>query len=584
MTGKRLSNRAWGALLAGAMLSPGLLRAHENRPAPENRAVLLRRAEAAGHRAFLLRKEEPAKGLASSRLLWLESARLFEAAHAQEQAASAYLEAAEIDVMLSRYGPARRSYRAALAVGTDEARCKALSRMARTYATTGLLAMADRISNQAMILCEPLGGTAQAEGLEARGESLESAGELAKSVEYFERAEALFAQTGDRNERAQPLLMLAVALYFDGKHEKGLEAAGRALELWSSAENHYGVARARALLGIIAITRGEFETAQCNYRIARPFLEAIGNQGEEASVLNGLGYASRETGDWQKSLEYYQSAKKAFAAVHDLLGEHEATTGMGKALLAMKRYRALLALFQDELRLARRSGDPALIATSLADMAEVHEAEKRYETAETLYRRALETYRNAKHLYGEGDILIRLGRLEADRGKFAEALTLLDQAAVLKETTGQVEEIAKIQYEKARIYRHLNRLAEARSAIERTIEIVEQQRVTIAQFDSRASYFASVHKYYMLYVGLLMQLSDLDSQGGFARKAFEASEKSKVRSLLDLLTTSAQDASCGELLEKQLQNADSPAPRSTATSTQVASLAGPTLTLDEVQA
>jgi CHAT domain-containing protein len=584
-TTRHLTDRICGALLAGVFLFPGLLCAQGDVSEHPRQDALMHRAEAAAHKALLLRKEQTNKSLASSRSLWLESARLFEAAHASQQAAEAYLEAAEIDVMLSHYGTARRSYRAAQKIGPVEAQCKALGRIARTYATTGPLAQADRISNQAMSACEALGGTALAEGLEARGESLEAAGEHAKSVEYFERAEGLFAKAGDDSARAQSLLMLAVSLYSDGKQEEELQAAGRALQLWSAAENPYGVARARALLGIFAITRGEFETAQCNYKISRPLLQVIGNRGEEASVLNGLGYASRETGDWQKSLEYYQSAKTAFAAVRDLLGEHEATTGMGKALLGMKRYPQLLALSEDELRLARRSSDPALIASSFADMAAVYEAQKRYGPSETLYRRALATYRGAKHLYGEGDILIRLGRLQAERGKYNEALTLLDQAATLKEKTGQVEEIAKIQYEKARIYRRLDRLPEAKSAMERTIEIVESQRVTIAQFDSRASYFASVHRYYTLYVAVLMQLSKLDPAGDFARKAFEASEKSKVRSLLDLLTTSAQDASCGELLERQLLTAESAGARPAEIAQKGApSPPTPTLTLDEVQA
>jgi CHAT domain-containing protein/tetratricopeptide (TPR) repeat protein len=567
----------------GVFVCPTLLCAQTDGAGRTNRSALLRRAEATMHRAVVLQKVQTNRNLASAGSLLLESARLFEAARAYKDAADVYLEAAEIDVMFSRYEMARRSYRAALKIGPDEARCKALSRIARTYATTGPLAVADRVSNQAMTLCEPLGGTAQAEGLEARGEALKSAGEQAKSVEYLERAEKLFAKENDDRGRAQSLLMLAFALYADGKREKGLQAAGQALRLWTSAEDRYGVARVRAALGIFAIIRGEFETAQCNYKVAKPILRAIGNQDEEASVLNGLGYASRETGDWQKSLEYYESARKAFASVQDLLGEHEAVTGMGKALFSMKRFKELLSLSAVELQLARRSGDAVLIASSLGDLAGVYEAEGKYEASEEAYGRALETYRGANHLYGESDILIRLGRLQARRGKYSEAITLLQRAEILKEKTEQIEEIAKIQYEIARIYGQVNRLNDAKSAIEKTIEIVEMQRVTIAQFDSRASYFASVHRYYTLYIEVLMRLSKLDSSDHFVKKAFEASERSKVRSLIDLLTTSAQDASCGELLEKQLLEGDSSQPRPIETGQKDARPAS-TLTLEEVQA
>jgi CHAT domain-containing protein len=79
-----------------------------------------------------------------------------------------------------------------------------------------------------------------------------------------------------------------------------------------------------------------------------------------------------------------------------------------------------------------------------------------------------------------------------------------------------------------------------------------------------------------------MQLAKLDPAGDFAKRAFEASERSKVRSLLDLLTTSGQDASCNELLARQL-----PSPDSTAHSREVPRdvvQTAPTLTLEEVQA
>jgi tetratricopeptide (TPR) repeat protein len=160
--------------------------------------------------------------------------------------------------------------------------------------------------------------------------------------------------------------------------------------------------------------------------------------------LNGLGFVNRETGDLQKSLEYYQKARAIFAGVHDMVGELEAITGMRKALTAMKNYKQLLPLCAAELRLSRQAGDPVLVAASLADMAAAYEAENKYAQAEAFYRRSLETYRAAHHLYGEGDILILLGRLQAKRGRYSLAIASLEHASELKQETGQIEEIAKI--------------------------------------------------------------------------------------------------------------------------------------------
>ena len=160
----------------------------------------------------------------------------------------------------------------------------------------------------------------------------------------------------------------------------------------------------------------------------------------------------------------------------------------------------------------------------------------------------------------------------------------MERANALKEETGQIEEIAKVQYELADIYRRLNRLEDARSAIEKTIEIIEKQRATISHFDSRASYFASVHRYYALYVQILMLIHRREPTLGFAEKAFDASEKSKVRSLLDLLTTSAQDAPCDELLQRQLKVQDGTEPSTTDAKLIAGPLPSSTLTMRQVQA
>jgi CHAT domain-containing protein len=515
-------------------------------------------AETALQAATVLHKKQGNRGFTMAAGLRQGSVQLFESNHASERAAEANLRAGEIYFSVSKYDEARHSFSEVLRLTHDpEVRCKAVSRMARTYATTGPSSLADQFSKQAMSSCKDLSEGAQAEAMEARGETLNFAGERSNSEEYFLHARDLFAAAKDDNGQAQALMMLAYsALFSGGKPAQGLAAAGQALQLWSSAGNRHGVARMRSILGTWAIARGEFETAQCNYKEARPVFREVGNEDDEGIVLNGLGFVSRETGDWEKSLQYYRAARAIFSRVHDLLGELEAIQGMGKALAGMKRYKALVPLYQVEQRVARQAGDPLAVAYAEEDLATAYDAQQRYAEAELFYGRALKGYRAANHLYSEGDVLIRLGRLQASQQRFSEAIILLKRANALKEKTGQIGEIAKINYELASVYGRLNRLDEARAAIEKTIDIIEKERLTISHFDSRASYFASVHRYYALYIQMLMWLHQREPNIGFEEKAFDASERSKVRSLLDLLTTSAQDAPCEELLRRQLDRSD----------------------------
>jgi hypothetical protein len=57
----------------------------------------------------------------------------------------------------------------------------------------------------------------------------------------------------------------------------------------------------RTALGIFATATDEFETAQCNYQRALPVFHNLGDKDNEAIILNGMGFASRETGDIERS-------------------------------------------------------------------------------------------------------------------------------------------------------------------------------------------------------------------------------------------------------------------------------------------
>jgi CHAT domain-containing protein len=540
------------------------------------------KAQAAVDKATGLWEKQTGKDLRAAIALLQQSVLLFKAVPDYSQAADGLLQIGEIYFTLSQYDRALKSYREALNLDgkRPELVCLALSRVARAYAITGQQPSADSYSSQALSRCGALPDPRlQAEGLDARGEALYTAGDSAGAAELLLRARDLFAQAKDENGQAQALLMLAYA-NFSGDRLKATQFAGQALQLWSSSRD--GSARTHTALGLLAAVAGEFGTSQCNYQDAVTDFQTIGDKDSEATALNGMGFASWERGDLEASLKSYRLAKAIFAGIPDQLGTLETITGMGKTLTSMGRYRKLLPLYQEKLRLLQQTGTPAQAASALADMAGVYELEHQYAKAETFYQRSLAAYRSAQNEHGEGDVLIHLARFQAGQGRYAEAISFLENARRLEDKTGQVENVARIQYELAYIYRRLDRLEDARAAIEQTIKIIESQRLKIASFDSRASYFAFVHRYYALYIQLLMLQHRQDPERGLMRLAFEASERSKVRAFLDLLSASSQGLPCKDLLQRQLAVADSTDAH--AADVEQAESATSVLTLQEIQA
>ncbi len=94
----------------------------------------------------------------------------------------------------------------------------------------------------------------------------------------------------------------------------------------------------------------------------------------------------------------------------------------------------------------------------------------------------------------------------------------------------------------------------ALATIERSIKIIEDLRVDVGSPESRALYFASVRQHYDLSRDILMQLDEARPGQGFGIRAFLASEKSRARSLIDLVRESQtylREGATAELLRRE---------------------------------
>lgn len=502
--------------------------------------------------AVALRNKLTRRDLLDAIRLFSASARDFAASGAPGNAAYSELEAGDTYLMMSRYQQALAAYRLSLgmAKGQPMPRCAALSHMARVYATIGRNKDAVQRSETAVALCQSAGDQkALADALEAQAEAKFWSADMAGAIALFTRSRQLFSEVHDRDGEALATMMLAEAINAQDREQSG-RLARTALDLWTADGNQYGSARAHIALALFASAMGNFGLAQCRCQRALPVFQRVADKDNEAIALNILGMVARQSGDLETSLGDYRGARSDFAAVHDDLGEAESITGIGAALSSEHNFGELLLLYRRKLRLAEKAGNPALVASALADIGGVYSYRRRYGEAAANYQQALARYRKAGNRYGESTVLMRLAELQMEQGNDQEALSSFETARTLKEQTGQVEDLARIQYDRARIYRRLYRLEDARAEIEKTIGIIETQRLRITKFDSRAQYFASVHEYYSLYIQVLMALHQLHPNAGYMKLAFEASERSKVRALLDLLENARQDVSCDELLAR----------------------------------
>ena len=499
--------------------------------------------------ALALRKKFTQHDLESALGLLADSAQRFASSGRLPQAVAAKLEAGDVYFIMSRYQQALAAYHQSLTMSEDrvDQQCAALSRIARTYANFGHEpVMAQRYADQGVSVCMTIPDKkAQGDAFEAQGETRFWSGNLTDAKTSFTQARELASQAGDLDGERLATMMLSHTIR---DHQQATQLLWSALEGFAESGNQYDAARAHLKLAYRASTEGDFEAARCHCESALPVFQRIGDKDDAAIALNTLGMVDQQDGDLEQSLEHYRRARADFASVQDDLGEFDSISAIADILLSQHRYGELEPLYVRKLHLAQSTSNSAFQAWALLDLAGVYARQHRYTKAEETYQRGLAQYRSLGKLEGESDALERMAALQAEQGRFQQSLQMLGEAQALWEQLGEVESMARIQYLRARTYLKLNDPEEARSEIEKTIATIESQRLRIAKFDSRAQYFASVHDYYSLYIQVLMALDKLHPDQKYAQLAFEAAERSKVRSLLDLLDNNQQTVPCDTLL------------------------------------
>ncbi|HXF05031.1 MAG TPA: CHAT domain-containing tetratricopeptide repeat protein, partial [Blastocatellia bacterium] len=290
-----------------------------------------------------------------------------------------------------------------------------------------------------------------------------------------------------------------------GERQKALEYFSQALSLHRAVGNRAGEATTLGNIGLVYNALGERQKALEYYSQALSLHRAVGNRTEEATTLNNIGQVYADLGERQKALEYYTQALPIFRAVGDRAGEATTLGNIGYVYFALGERQKALEYYTQALPIFRAVGDRATEATTLNNIGYVYFALGERQKALEHYGQALALHRAIRNRDGE--------------------VTVLGGLAVLK--------------------RGLGDLAEARAHLEDALRLFESLRAAAPGPELRASFFASKRGYYEFYIDLLLQLHEREPGRGHDLRAFEASERARARSLLELLAEARIEVTSG---------------------------------------
>ena len=290
------------------------------------------------------------------------------------------------------------------------------------------------------------------------------------------------------------------------------------------------------------------------YEEAARLYHALDDRRKEAESLHWAGFISALIGEIRKALEYFNQALPILRAVGDRQGEATTLHNIGTVYAELGEKQKALEYYGQALALLRAVGDRQGEAWTLHNIGAVYSALGEKQKALEYYGQALPIRRAVGDRQGEAWTLTNIGVVYAELGEKQKALEYFGQALAIFRAVGDREGEAAALGSIARIERDRGELAQARTRIEAALELIESLRAAAPGPELRATFLASKRDAYEFYIDLLVRLDEREPGRGHDRAAFQASERSRARSLLELLTEARMDVRQGiapELKERE---------------------------------
>jgi tetratricopeptide (TPR) repeat protein len=316
------------------------------------------------------------------------------------------------------------------------------------------------------------------------------------------------------------------------------------VKAWRDLKDRYEECDALYGLALAHRTANENQDAITIFQDAQVIAHELGDVYMEGICFTGAGWALVYVGDTHEALNKFSTASALFHSINDRRGEGISFYGIGWVHALDGQYEQALEDFNQSLLIRRETKDRRGQALTLTGIGKILNRKDRNDEALRALNEALELLKDSK---GEAraDVMSALGWVYNSTNQVASARNCFAQALQIWWTIGNRTGEATTLYGLARAEAMSGDLPTAQQAMSQALDIVETMRSGGANERLRTSYFALVQDYFEFDIDLLMRLDRLYPQQNYASAAFEVSERSRNRKLLDLLNEAQVDIRLG---------------------------------------
>jgi CHAT domain-containing protein/Tfp pilus assembly protein PilF len=378
-----------------------------------------------------------------------------------------------------------------------------------------------------------------------------------QAITKYSLAKAIFRRQGDMGEALLSDYQIGLCYLQQADTRRSLESYNEAAQAsealaykWLQSLALNGLANAQSRLT-------EYSTAIAICRRAHQLASEIGDENgrlRSLSILTGLyERLGKFRESWRVAQECQELSEKIVADSSQVIVSYSISA---RCFYSLGLYSAALDYARETLRLAETMNSPRVLSRYLVNTGLAYARLGKYEEAIEYIKRGMRIGQSA-----QPEALARemtaysaffLGQTYRLSGAVTEAAAMIEQAADFyreKDDPLQLQRVAK-----ERLLGHIARgeEADARNSLRNLITLYEEMRARIPDESDRNSFFAREQSVYDIAIDFTA------ARPGGAREAFEYSETSRARSLLDAFHNRQQAGAIAGISEQRFSGVASP--------------------------
>lgn len=313
--------------------------------------------------------------------------------------------------------------------------------------------------------------------------------------DYSKLVLKLYRKTGEYEKAAQLLneIMKSPKLKLSGKTSENIEIQKLWIDLYMDQYDRL-VAKSDSLLNNVDTNinkgwlhyfrgqgnneTGDYEAASKDYHLSLKFFKSSKDAEGISYAYTGLGDIQRNTGDLDKSKEYYQTALESAKSVNAITAEINSLSLMGISFAFSKDYVKALDFFKEAYKLAETDNDYLNMARGLNNIGNGHMRLGNFAEALGANEASLKVCLQNNMNYGAIANYLNIFRIYFSQQNPLKALSSLDNAAELMKGKSLPAEESELKKSYSEVYEELG---DDRKALKLYKEYVELRKSLVSE-------------------------------------------------------------------------------------------------------